>query len=162
MMQEKKARETYLKICDDHIKLRKRTEFKDLIIESIPYNTVPPRYCTNTVMIDHFKFINGLRRYLFNRVKTYREMKLDWSAELVLTLFFSILLQLSYFILYVCPRNRWRDSARFLHFIKLHKGICIDCEKSGCVNAKTGKAIEIVPNKVYIELTITLTLPLFL
>ena len=128
-----------------------------MILNAIPYNTVPPRYCQNTVMIDHFKFINGLRRYLFKRIQTYREMNLEWYIWLPLPRFFTcfhILLGFHYLCcilrIYYVLAIRWRDSARFLHFIKLHRGICVDCVKSGCVHAKTGKAVETVPNKVCI------------
>ena len=78
LWQAEEARKMYLQNCREHIGLRKKPELEDMLLKSLPYNHVPPRYCRTSVMIDHFKFINGLRRYLFNRVKTYRQMDLQW------------------------------------------------------------------------------------
>lgn len=100
--EEEFYRGKYEQTCIDHIEDRSKEDLKDYIMSHLPYNTITPRYCKTSVLIDHFKFIDGLRKYLYDRMKTYKQKKLTW----------------------------WRDSARFLRFIRLHKGICTNYNDS--------------------------------
>ena len=103
LLQEEKARNIYLQNCREHVHLRERTELEEFLLKELPYNTVPPRYCTNAVMIDHFKFTNGLRRYLHKRIETYREMKLNWYIGSCFIIYYLFLFLL---VLFVCSLLR--------------------------------------------------------
>ena len=71
----------------DHIAARADKTTKDsYIYKLIPHLKARPRICNNVVIIDHYKFINGVQEHLTERMNSYKNLGLVWwkqSAEIL-------------------------------------------------------------------------------
>ena len=113
----------YYDICKKHIKGRNKHKFAYDIISALPINTYQPaKYCKTTVLLDHYKFVDGIQSYLKTRYVTYKEKGLYW----------------------------WTDSWRFLtHIERHHNSICVNCKVSQCFNTLNSTIVEADPDKSF-------------
>jgi len=111
-----------VRACNRHIEARKKTSDRRMIMKylgDVPYR---PRYCKNEVQMDHYKWIDGIRAYLFKRANDYRKQGFHW----------------------------WRDSRDILVHIQNHDGkICVACKGAQCVDTRTNTPVAADPFGVF-------------
>lgn len=113
----------YRRICSQHIKGRQKQAYYRDIMDALPEGVeYPAKYCSQIVILDHFKFVEGMQSYLRTRWETYRAKNIPW----------------------------WTDSWRFLTHIERHNNtVCVDCVPSKCYNAHTRKKLAIDRTKKF-------------
>jgi len=110
------------KACTRHIAARGKHAEKKMIMKYISDTPYRPRYCKTEVDMDHYKWIDGIRAYLYKRAIEYRKQGLHW----------------------------WRDSRDILMHIQYHDGrICVWCKEAKCVDTRMAQIAPIDPLEVF-------------
>jgi len=117
------ATDKYRRNCRQHIKGRQKQVYYKDIMHALPRDVnFPAKYCPTIVVLDHFKFVDGMQSYLRTRWETYRNKNIPW----------------------------WTDSWKFLtHIERYNNSVCVDCAASQCYNVRTRKKLTVDHKKKF-------------
>jgi hypothetical protein len=60
-------------MCTKHVYNRGKAKHIDSILKYLPIITKPAKYCATVVLIDHYKFIDGIHKHLQDRVTSFKK-----------------------------------------------------------------------------------------
>jgi len=108
--------------CEQHIKSRNKRNELNFIMSYLQSVNHRPRYCKNTVILDHYKWTHGLYQYLHKRAVQYKKKGLHW----------------------------WKDSRDILLHMRHHnQSICVTCSEPQCINTLTNTPVNYDEEKVF-------------